>query len=148
MADTTNGTSGALPAVLTSAEEFVSQEYDYVIIGGGTAGLVIAARLTENPDVTVGVLEAGKNKLDDPMVDIPALFKQMLGNPEYDWMLTTAPQAGTKGLVHQMPRGKVLGGSSGINYMGYGEIFCLPAMNMTKLTLGPQVRAWLGPGLR
>ncbi|GME28828.1 putative aryl-alcohol dehydrogenase protein [Neofusicoccum parvum] len=119
MADTTNGTSGALPAVLTSAEEFVSQEYDYVIIGGGTAGLVIAARLTENPDVTVGVLEAGKNKLDDPMVDIPALFKQMLGNPEYDWMLTTAPQAGTKGLVHQMPRGKVLGGSSGINYMGY-----------------------------
>lgn len=89
----TNGVNGAghLPAHI-SAEEFSKQEFDYIICGGGTAGLCIAARLTENPDVTVGVIEAGKNKLGDMMVDVPALFIQMLGNPEYDWNYKTVPQ--------------------------------------------------------
>lgn len=60
-----------------------------VIIGGGTAGLTIAARLTENPNVRVGVIEAGPNRLGDPLVDTPAAFLQMLGNPEYDYMIRT-----------------------------------------------------------
>jgi len=47
-----------------STEEFASGQYDYVIIGGGTAGLVVAARLTEDPNITVAVLEAGENRLD------------------------------------------------------------------------------------
>lgn len=51
--------------------------------------MTIAARLTENPDVHVGVLEAGPNRLGDPLVDTPAAFLQMLGNPEYDYMIRT-----------------------------------------------------------
>ncbi|KAF9629082.1 putative aryl-alcohol dehydrogenase protein [Lasiodiplodia theobromae] len=113
----TNGAAPPLPALATDAASFLSQSYDYIIIGGGTAGLVLAARLTEDPNVTVGVLEAGKNALGDPLVDTPALFLQMLGNPEYDWCMKTTPQNG--GRIHHLPRGKVLGGSSGTNYMMY-----------------------------
>ena len=95
VANGTNGTSvldGHGPTAHISAEDLTSQSFDYLICGGGTAGLCIAARLTENPDVTVGVIEAGKNRLGDILVDTPALFTQMLGNPEYDWMYTTVPQ--------------------------------------------------------
>lgn len=77
-----------------SIEEFARMTFDYVICGGGTAGLVIAARLSENPNVTVGVIEAGKYHSDDPLVDTPAMFAKMFENPEYDWCLYTAPQVG------------------------------------------------------
>jgi choline dehydrogenase-like flavoprotein len=87
---TANGTH--LPALSTSAEDFLSHKYDYLILGGGTAGLAIAARLTENPNVTVGVLEAGRNLLNDMLVDTPAAFPQMFGKPEYDWTFRTVPQ--------------------------------------------------------
>ena len=93
----TNGTNGvnghSSSAICSTADEFLEHEYDFVIVGGGTAGLVVAARLTENPDVTVGVIEAGKNKLGDMFVDTPALFLQMLGNADYDWKFYTTPQA-------------------------------------------------------
>lgn len=113
-ANTTN-----LPALAQNAEDFLKHEYDFVIVGGGTAGLAVAARLSENPDVTVGVLEAGKNKLGDPLVDSPAAFLHMFGDKEYDWAFMTEPQANNKNKVHHIPRGKLLGGSSGINYMMY-----------------------------
>jgi hypothetical protein len=72
-----------LPALALSADEFLKHDYDFMIIGGGTAGLAVAARLSENPDVTVGVLEAGKNKLDDFLVDTPGTFLHLLGAYEY-----------------------------------------------------------------
>ena len=58
--------SSSTPA-LCSLDDFLSHDYDYLVVGGGTAGLCIAARLTENPEVKVGVLEAGANRIDDPL---------------------------------------------------------------------------------
>ncbi|OQU98853.1 hypothetical protein CLAIMM_04571 [Cladophialophora immunda] len=116
---TANGANGTQKSALVPVDEFVGRDYDYLICGGGTAGLAVAARLTENPDVTVGVIEAGKSRLGDPLVDIPAMFTQMLGNKEYDWAWETIPQPGNKNKVHQVARGKALGGSSAINYMMY-----------------------------
>lgn len=93
-----NGAAGQTPTC--SIEEFSSTAFDYIICGGGTAGLVIAARLTENPEVTVGVIEAGKYRIGDPLVDMPAGLFQMLGNPEYDWCMYTAPQVGSRQSSH------------------------------------------------
>ena len=69
--DTSGANGHASSAICASAHEFLNHKYDFVIVGGGTAGLTIAARLTENPDVHVGVLEAGPNKLGDVLVDTP-----------------------------------------------------------------------------
>ena len=79
----TNGASGHSDG-LCSVREFVSQDFDYVIIGGGTAGLCVAARLSENPDVKVGVIEAGANRMDDPQVYTPSLYPTMIGREKYD----------------------------------------------------------------
>ena len=64
----TNGVNGSSGSALCSVDEFLKHDYDYVVVGGGTAGLCVAARLTENPDVKVGVIEAGANRMDDPQV--------------------------------------------------------------------------------
>jgi hypothetical protein len=88
-----NGAAGQTPTC--SVEEFSSTAFDYIVCGGGTAGLVIAARLSENPEVTVGVIEAGKYRIGDPLVDMPAALFQMFGDPEYDWCLHSAPQVGS-----------------------------------------------------
>lgn len=107
------------PEQTIDVECFIQNRYDFIIIGGGTAGLTIAARLTEDPCVTVGVLEAGKNRLGDPLIDVPGAFMGMLHNQEYDWIFKTTPQANNKNRRHHIPRGKALGGSSAINYMMY-----------------------------
>lgn len=75
-----------------TAEQFASQSYDYVIIGGGTAGLVLAARLTEDSSVSVGVIEAGENRMDDPLVMTPGFHTKLYEDPKYDWMFKTVPQ--------------------------------------------------------
>jgi choline dehydrogenase-like flavoprotein len=82
-----------LPA-LCSLEEFLSHDYDFVVVGGGTAGLVVAARLTENPNVNVGVLEAGPANLGDPMIMMPAMYLKAIGDAKYDWLHKTVPQVG------------------------------------------------------
>jgi hypothetical protein len=64
---------------------------DYVIIGGGTAGLVLASRLSENPNLSVVVLEAGKNHLHDPRVNIPAFGSSLVGT-ELDWQFASCSQ--------------------------------------------------------
>lgn len=69
-----------------------SIQYDFVIVGGGTAGLVVACRLSEDPNTQVLVLEAGSNRLDDPRLKIPASWHSLLGNPEFDWAFESTPQ--------------------------------------------------------
>ena len=70
-------------SISSSPASFVATSYDYVIIGGGTAGLALAARLSQNGKYTVGVLEAGISGLGDPIIDIPGDFGADLGT-EYD----------------------------------------------------------------
>ena len=73
-------------------ESFVATTYEYVICGGGTAGLTLAARLSENPKVSVAVIEAGTDRTTDPLVTTWGLASGMLGNPDYDWIYRTEPQ--------------------------------------------------------
>jgi choline dehydrogenase-like flavoprotein len=92
MSTATNGDAAAYPALASSPEDFLQHKYDFVIVGGGTAGLVVAARLTEDPKITVGVLEAGKCQLGNPLVDTPAAYLNMLNDEDYDWSFMTEPQ--------------------------------------------------------
>src|SRR3569833_1111795 len=71
-----------------------SSRYDYVIVGGGTAGLVLAYRLTEDPEVQVLVLEAGEDLTTDPRVTTPAMWPALLATSSM-WNFTTTPQAST-----------------------------------------------------
>jgi choline dehydrogenase-like flavoprotein len=80
-----------LPA-LSSLEDFLKHDYDFLIAGGGTAGLSVAAGLSENPDWQIGVLEAGAANIGDPMIMVPALCLQLLGKLQYDWAHKTVPQ--------------------------------------------------------
>ncbi|KAH8893968.1 alcohol oxidase [Thozetella sp. PMI_491] len=81
--------------------------FDYIVVGGGTSGLVVAARLTEEPDTTVLVVEAGGDHTENPLVKTPGLCGELLGKEDYDWTLVSPPQGS----------GQMLGGSSAINHM-------------------------------
>ncbi|KAJ7590078.1 GMC oxidoreductase [Mycena floridula] len=102
-----------------SLHEATNKIFDYVLVGGGTAGLTLAARLTEDPATTVLVLEAGESHLGDPLVDIPGASFSQLGNPKYDWAFKTAPQESINNREIMWNRGKGLGGSSKINFSGW-----------------------------
>ncbi|KAH7337862.1 alcohol oxidase [Rhizoctonia solani] len=101
----------------TDGADFASKTYDYIVIGGGTAGLTLAARLSENPKVSVGVIEAGVFLPEDPILNTPASALTIAGNPTYDWMFQSVPQVYANNQPINLPRGKVLGGSSAINAM-------------------------------
>ncbi|KAL2845044.1 glucose-methanol-choline oxidoreductase [Aspergillus pseudoustus] len=90
---------------------------DYVIVGGGTAGLVIASRLSEDPNTSVIVLEAGKDLTQDPRVQIPAMFTTIMS--EADYGLASIPQGCLNNRVLKTTQGKALGGSSAINGMAF-----------------------------
>ncbi len=96
----------------------MSDVFDFVVIGAGSAGCVVAGRLTEDPGVTVCVLEAGGSG-DSALVNIPAAAVVMLPTRINNWAFETVPQAGLDGRKGYQPRGKALGGSSAINAMVY-----------------------------
>lgn len=108
----------AIPHV--TAPEFVNQKFDYLVVGGGTAGLVVAARLSEDPTLTVGVLEAGPAGLGQRTIDVPGLYGAGLGT-EHDWQFETVPQPGLAGRRLPWPRGKILGGTSALNFMTWNR---------------------------
>ncbi len=94
------------------------QSFDYVIIGAGSAGCVLANRLTEDPKVNVCLVEAGPRD-KSPLIHMPAGFIRMLFHPTYNWMFMTSPEVNMKDRPTFVPRGRTLGGSSSINGMIY-----------------------------
>ncbi|KAJ5083691.1 glucose-methanol-choline oxidoreductase-like protein [Penicillium angulare] len=96
----------------------MSSEADIIIVGGGTAGLVLAARLSENPDLQVLVLEAGQDQGQDPRVTTPALWSALVAT-DSSWNFMTTPQAALNGKQIPFPQGRLLGGSSAMNGMAW-----------------------------
>jgi choline dehydrogenase len=92
--------------------------FDYIIVGGGTAGSLLANRLSADARKRVLLIEAGK-KDDYHWVHIPVGYLYCIGNPRTDWLYQTEPAAGLNGRTLRYPRGKVLGGCSSINGMIY-----------------------------
>ncbi|KAA8647953.1 GMC family oxidoreductase [Aspergillus tanneri] len=126
-----------------------NQTFDYVVIGGGTAGLTIATRLAEQGAGTVAVIEAGSfYELDNGnLSQIPANDAYYVGKdiddwqPGIDWGFRTIPQAGAHGQVSHYARGKCLGGSSARNYMAY-QRGTKSAYNMWANTVGDASYTW------
>src|SRR5262245_49084842 len=96
----------------------MDQAYDYVIVGAGTAGCVLANRLSADPAVRVLLLEAG-GRDNYHWIHIPIGYLYCIGNPRTDWRYYTREEPGLGGRSLLYPRGKVLGGSSSINGMIY-----------------------------
>ncbi|MFZ1392584.1 MAG: choline dehydrogenase [Dokdonella sp.] len=92
--------------------------YDHVIVGAGSAGCVLADRLSANPATRVLLLEAGGRDWH-PFIHMPAGIGKLASNPRHNWNYTTEPEANLEGRRLWWPRGKVLGGSSSINAMCY-----------------------------
>jgi choline dehydrogenase-like flavoprotein len=93
------------------------QTYDYVVVGAGSAGAVVASRLSANPRTRVLLLEAGP--ADHPWSRIPIGFARLITNPAANWLYSAEPEASTNGRAIPVPRGKLLGGSSAINGMAF-----------------------------
>lgn len=110
--------AASVPTSTLSASDFASREFDVLILGGGTAGLVVANRLSAPPTsqntspLRVGVIEAGLDLPEDPLINVPtagnllgnANVGTLIGNPTYDWCFESVPQPGLDGLVVQYPR--------------------------------------------
>jgi choline dehydrogenase-like flavoprotein len=96
----------------------MAQQFDYIIIGAGSAGCTLANRLSEIENATVLMLEAG-GKDTNPWIHIPVGYLYCIGNPNVDWCFKTVREPGLNGRSLGYPRGKVLGGCSSINGMIY-----------------------------
>jgi len=94
-----------------------AHHFDVVVVGGGSAGSVLAARLSENADRQVALIEAG-GAPTDPDIAKPAMWPFIQGR-DYDWAYETVPQPGTANRIHPWPRGRVLGGSSCLHAMAH-----------------------------
>ena len=94
------------------------QSHDYIVVGAGSAGCVLANRLSANPDNRVLLLEAGGSDIN-PWIHIPVGYFKTMHHPATDWCYQTEPDIGIAGRSLQWPRGKVLGGSSSLNGLLY-----------------------------
>ncbi|MGH7116084.1 MAG: GMC family oxidoreductase, partial [Stellaceae bacterium] len=93
------------------------QTYDYIVVGAGSAGAVVANRLSADPRKTVLLLEAGR--ASHPWSFIPIGMARLITNPAANWLYSSEPEANTNGRRIPVPRGKLLGGSSSINGMAF-----------------------------
>ncbi|KAG1842904.1 aryl-alcohol oxidase-like protein [Suillus tomentosus] len=100
----------------TDPTQLPTREYDFVVVGAGTAGSVIAARLSENPAFSVLVIEAGSSNQNILAAEVPFLGSSLSPNTAVTWNYTTTPQIGLNNRSIPYPRGYVLGGSSTINF--------------------------------
>ena len=94
------------------------QSYDFIVVGAGSAGCVLANRLSADPNNRVLLLEAGGSDIN-PWIHIPVGYFKTMHHPNTDWCYKTEPDAGVAGRSLQWPCGKVLGGSSSINGLLY-----------------------------
>ncbi|KAK0212403.1 aryl-alcohol-oxidase from pleurotus Eryingii [Desarmillaria ectypa] len=109
-------------AIYEKVTDLPTLDFDYIIVGGGTAGNVLANRLTEEPNTSVLVLEAGNpvsGTYDVLLSQVPFFCTLATPNTPLDWNFTTIPQLGLNGRAVPLPRGFGLGGSSAVNYMTY-----------------------------
>ena len=103
---------------MSSTTTEFDREFDYIVIGAGTAGCVIASRLSENPANRVCLVEAGGSNRH-PFIEIPAAVGAAIMAPKFGWGLSTVPQEHLNGRPVPLPRGRVIGGTGSINGMAY-----------------------------
>ena len=108
----------AILICLSSTTTEFDREFDYIIIGAGTAGCVIASRLSEDPANRVCLIEAGGSNRH-PFIEIPAAVGAAIMSPKFGWGLSTVPQQHLDGRRVPLPRGRVIGGTGSINGMAY-----------------------------
>jgi choline dehydrogenase-like flavoprotein len=125
-----------MPGQGVPIEDFVQRTFSYLVVGGGTAGLCVAARLSEDPNVTVGVLEAGDSHVQQPSIDVPGRYGESIGGP-FDWKYETTPQPGLAGRRLPWPRGRIVGGTSALNFMTWNrpnrEVCLLCQLHLTRM---------------
>lgn len=131
--------------VTANGDDLSGKTYDYIVVGGGLAGLTVAARLSEDPDVTVAVIEAGQDIYgahESRFLTPSAVLYDSFLNTEYDWKYVTTAQAGLNQRTTPWARGKVLGGSSSVNSMYMVRASAREFNSWGSLIGAPEVWGW------